>query len=258
MRRRYRGLGYLFFLLIVITATIMAVSFYQRLANPDTRPAETLVPKAMEDTVRLKADHAYILEALPNDYKASHENFHYYPGIKMVAQEKRSACLLCHTILPHNKNIRNRAFLNLHSGYVACTTCHLADSTDVSFVWLDTETGKQVVGVERPETRWKDVGKYQLVPVRKGSIIFTPQDDPAVAAKVAGGALEDEAMNKALREELEAGIMKTGRACKRCHTQDGYIDFRGAGYSEERSAELESLSTPSVFESYENFYMPTK
>lgn len=258
MRRRYRGLGYLFFLLIVITATIMAVSFYQRLTNPDTKPAEILVPRAMEDTVRMKADHAYILEALPNDYNASHENFHYYPGIKMVAQEKRSACLLCHTILPHNKNIRNRAFLNLHSGYVACTTCHLADSTNVSFTWLDTETGKLVVGVERPETRWKDVGKYQLVPVRDSTVLYTPQDSPHLAARLAQNALEDSAMAADLREELEAGIMMTGRACKRCHTQDGFIDFRAAGYPEERASELESLSTPSVFESYENFYMPTK
>ncbi len=258
MRKRYRGLGYLFFLLIMLTAGIMAYSFYQRLTNPKTRPAELLVPKAMEDTTRLKADPAYVMEAIPNDFKARHKNFHYYPGIEMVAKQNRSACLLCHTVLPHNKNIRNRAFLNLHSGYVACTTCHLADSTNTTFEWLDTETGQRVTDVERPETRWEHVGKYQLVPVRAGKIIYVAQDDPELVKKIAGGALTDEVRKKALRREVEAGMMMPGRMCNRCHIPNGYINFIEAGYSSERASELESLSIPSVFENYENFYMPTK
>ena len=258
MYRRFRGLGYMFFVLIVVTATIMAISFYQRLANPNTRPAEILVPRAMQDTVRLQEDPAYVMQAVPNDYEAMHKNFHYYPGIEMVRKQNRSACLLCHSVLPHNKNVRNRAFLNLHSGYVSCTTCHLSDSTNVTFEWLDTETGHRVSGVERPETKWRNVGKYQLVPIRDGQAIYTSQDNPVIVDQIEAGALTDETQKKQLREMLEAGMMMPGRMCNRCHIQNGYINYTAVGYSPERVRELESLSIPSVFENYENFYMPTK
>ena len=50
----------------------------------------------------------------------------------------RTFCTTCHLSPPHTKNLRSRAFLNMHTEYIACETCHLRPkNVEFQYQWLD-------------------------------------------------------------------------------------------------------------------------
>jgi DNA-directed RNA polymerase subunit M/transcription elongation factor TFIIS len=56
---------------------------------------------------------------------------------KPIETEKQPFCVTCHLSRPHLENTRSRSFLNMHTRYVSCETCHLEpDEREVSYRWL--------------------------------------------------------------------------------------------------------------------------
>ena len=54
------------------------------------------------------------------------------------ATDKNSFCSTCHLLPPHTKNKRKRSFLNMHSQYISCETCHFQpENVQLEYRWLN-------------------------------------------------------------------------------------------------------------------------
>ncbi|MCK5924846.1 MAG: hypothetical protein KAG10_03035, partial [Methylococcales bacterium] len=52
-------------------------------------------------------------------------------------------CNGCHLPLPHSKSLRTRAFMNMHSEYIACESCHFKPKkTRLEYRWYDYQNKK--------------------------------------------------------------------------------------------------------------------
>ncbi len=56
-----------------------------------------------------------------------------------------SFCTTCHMTPPHTKNMRTRTFMNMHTRYVACETCHFRpEGVELTYQWQDTRDASSV------------------------------------------------------------------------------------------------------------------
>ena len=252
MRRRFFALGYVFFILLTVTGLIMTFSFIERITTQPILTTSDLVEDALTDTASIKADPAFVVENIGKDLQASLENFHYYPEVAFIEQKYRSNCLICHSPLPHNNDIKWRAFLNMHGNFIACQTCHTAGAVD-NYHWYDIER-EAVAEVLLPDIPLMAV---QLVGFNASQPAFTGQTAPGFLSQLtaeikADRAKQDQLCQSNYRQELESAL-----ACEKCHSQESVIDWSKLGYSEERVLELTTLSTLSVYQKYDEFYIPS-
>lgn len=162
---------------------------------------------------------------------------------------KQPLCLACHLSLPHRKNERSRTFMNMHSRYIACETCHLRPKDiPLEYRWLaydGPDAGHElaprstVVAIEKNnvaiEEDTQDNGKKQhKKKEKKKKVPLAPQpgariapffnDEPVLLFKDSAFARqakrkwkEDEDNRAELKARLHAPLEKEGPACQRCH-----------------------------------------
>ncbi len=70
----------------------------------------------------------------------SRKEFHSRQRSVTISLKDRTSCKIYHQIYPHSKKPFVRAFLNMHTGYLACQVCHLKRSKFdiVSYSWVNT------------------------------------------------------------------------------------------------------------------------
>jgi|FLOH01.1.fsa_nt_gi hypothetical protein len=251
MKKRYRGLGYLFFGLITITSVIMIYSFARGLVGKATRSSDNLIPESSITQELLNTNPGDVLKQFGSDYNAAHDNFHYFPSVEMVDAKNRSACLFCHTPMPHNREIKHRAFLNMHTSYLACESCHYEYS---EFSWMDMESMKKLSG--KPPVKSK-MRRFLIVPLVNGEVQFQKQSNTQFQELAQTKNFADRRNNTETRKAVEGNILTNPLDCLTCHkSEQTYLDLKSLGYDAEREKTLESLSIPSVFESYQEFFLP--
>ena len=161
---------------------------------------------------------------------------------------KQPMCMTCHLPLPHRKNKRSRTFMNMHSRYIACETCHLRPKEiPLDYRWL-AYTGPQA-GDELPrrlnhisiDKNMQQVGnkkKRQKTGLRKKKVYLAPQTGvriapffegvPVLLFKDSDFAQEikrkwknaTHAEQAELKVRLHAPLTKKGPACKSCHGKE--------------------------------------
>jgi len=177
-------------------------------------------------------------------------------------------CAVCHGEYVHGKDEKLRALLNLHDGFMDCTVCHVrkgkndtvggtADTPISAFLWVDGVTGEFKTAVAG------QYGNYsaKIFPVlqAEGGLRQVPRPITEAAARQfleTRTGLSSEALEEA-RKKLHAAISKEAVACKECHVQNGYIDFRELGFSQQRVDDLVSSEFVGMFDKYETFYLPS-
>ncbi len=52
--------------------------------------------------------------------------------------DKKTFCQTCHQDPPHNTDERKRSFLNMHSRYISCETCHFSPKdVQLEYRWIN-------------------------------------------------------------------------------------------------------------------------
>lgn len=171
-------------------------------------------------------------------------------------------CIKCHGVYPHIKEEKTLAFLNLHSGFMACEVCHnRKDPEDGNYylTWVDLETGKTSRRVKG------GYGKYpaMIVPVR---IVAGRHErlDKLVSAKFSKEYEKIKDRIYIFKRQEEAGLMKIHEinlskkavACIECHDRNGYMDFAKLGFPQYRINQLASSEVARMVEHYKTFYIP--
>lgn len=140
-------------------------------------------------------------------------------------------CTECHLPLPHQKHLRSRAFLNMHTDYLACETCHFRpEALELNYAWFDYQQHKvleaqatQFRSGRKPDDKSPLVardGKLKIVPMFQGEpVIFTKQDAKAKAIydQWKAANLDEKAQLKA---KLHAPLSPKGPECSACHISE--------------------------------------
>jgi len=253
MRRRFFALGYIFFALLSVTGVIMAFSFIERVTNTSIIETSELVENALSDTAKIHEDPAYVVENVSKDLSASLENFHFYPEVNFIEKDYRSNCLSCHTPLPHNNDIKTRAFLNMHGGFIACATCHTDDS-EGQYQWYDLERNTFASALIQ------DVPLMSIQMVRSvsGAPAFVGQKDFEFSSVLTEEIKHDLSKKDALCKSAYRKDVTKAISCDGCHsTDEGLLNWEKLGYSDERAEELMTLSIPNMVNKYDEFYIPS-
>ena len=153
----------------------------------------------------------------------------FHSRIDTMPTTKQPFCQSCHQALPHRDNQRSRTFLNMHSRYIACETCHLKpEGVKFDYRWLAynepgagqvIDTPQLVHITDKPLTTIVPKPGARIAPFYKGipALIFK---DHSYASEVSQQwkqlSLEDKAL---LMTELHTPIDKEGRNCQSCHKE---------------------------------------
>ena len=172
-----------------------------------------------------------------------------------IETDEEPICLSCHLSLPHRKNERKRTFLNMHSRYIACETCHLkSDKTAFNYRWLaynGPHAGYEVMSIGATGEAQEQV---PFMPLPGARIAPFVGDEPAVIFKSAHSAkrvtewdsLDDPGKAK-LKARLHAPLQKEGPACEACHRSDGLLNLDTLGADPIKKRQIEQNSIASFF-----------
>jgi len=167
---------------------------------------------------------------------------------------EHSFCTTCHMSPPHTKSERTRTFMNMHTQYIACETCHFRpENVQLSYQWQDTRDASLVRvkpelfrQVLKPEEKTKKTlpAKKVITKAAKGinpfykiSPYYQEQAVPlrnteAFAQETKKMWQQDSRLDmKAERRALiHAPLSEKGPECKACHTdKDALLDLADLG-----------------------------
>jgi RNase P subunit RPR2 len=193
------------------------------------------------------------------------------PFHKRDEWEKKSLtktfCTTCHLSPPHTENLRSRAFLNMHTEFIACETCHMRpENINFNYQWLDYRS-KQVVkpSVERfrqainqqdiPKQAEEKVRKtdvmIKIAPFLENEMALILRDHPY--AKETGNIWEKESFeNRVIRRlKIHVPLKKKGPECKACHqTEEPMLDLKALGANEKQARSMQRHIVPQFFKRY--------
>lgn len=179
----------------------------------------------------------------------------------------RTFCTTCHLAPPHTKNLRSRAFLNMHTEYIACETCHLRpENVDFQYQWLDYRTNNVVaanVNLFRQPFNEKDTPKSGEKKTRKtdklNKIAPFMDSEPAMILRDHDFALQSINIWKegsldqrvARRAKIHAPLKEKGPECKACHQTDKpMLDLKALGANNRQLKRIQRHIVPQFFKRY--------
>ena len=177
---------------------------------------------------------------------------------------KRPFCAACHLPVSHRKNERSRTFLNMHSRYIACETCHFRpDDIQLEYRWLaydGPEAGQEIMPRNTPVDIQSGEHPAQkplpLAPVDGARITSFYQGEPVSLfneGDFAGRIVEqwktgNELERAELKVRLHAPLDEKGPACQGCHgNNEPLLDLQSLGASPERVKQFQQNTLVQFF-----------
>jgi len=153
------------------------------------------------------------------------------------ATDKKAFCVTCHQGSPHNKDERKRSFLNMHSRYISCETCHFKPKDiQLKYGWLDFNKKDS----ETPAKRIVPFYKKEAV------LIFSDHELATQARETWKNKSSSEKAKLKLR--LHTPLSEEGPECLGCHNnKDQLLDLESLGFSKKEVVKLQQHSIPRFF-----------
>lgn len=157
---------------------------------------------------------------------------------KVDATLDNSFCTTCHLTPPHTKSERSRTFMNMHTQYVACETCHFRpEDVQLSYQWQDTRDASLVSAEPKlfrqalqPDKKQKEKQTEKPKPKNTAIKISPFYKQQAVGLrKNEAFALETKKIweQKGITAEklkrralIHAPLEEKGPTCQACHTDE--------------------------------------
>ncbi len=188
---------------------------------------------------------------------------------------KQPFCLICHLPLPHRKNERSRTFMNMHSRYIACETCHFRPDTEtLAYRWLayDGVDAGNVLSSRRalknifenpPMTEQEHKAQFKkqvpLAPQPGARISPFYKNIPALLFKETPFAQKikkewkdaNENQRADIKAKLHAPLKKEGPICKKCHGKnETLLDLEILGAT---PAQLKKIQNNTIVRFFDRF-----
>ena len=176
--------------------------------------------------------------------------------------EKQPICRSCHSHLPHTKSERSRTFLNMHSRFIACESCHLQPEKRVfEYRWVaysEPRMGEEIDATASVHTLAdREISSIvprpgaRIVPFYDDKPAYTFSDHPFVVdleQRWDDAPLEEKAR---LKVQLHQPLNGEGRKCRACHTdKDSILDLQQLGANERQQRAITHNVVTRFFERY--------
>ncbi len=204
------------------------------------------------DQVRKHKDEVVIRDDLDRKLPTFHKR------LEKKVTTGETFCQNCHLPLPHSKKLRSRAFLNMHSRYIACATCHFRpEGVRFDYRWLDYASWRPV----RPDHPFRtglDIdnsipidGNLKIAPFFSGEPAIPPKDGPFAEKILQRWREGTPAQRAGLKARLHAPLEEEGPECVACHTSDRpMLDLQALGAEAEQVDLIQFHRIPSFFSRY--------
>lgn len=156
--------------------------------------------------------------------------------------DKKSFCNTCHQQQPHSLDKRKRSFLNMHSRYISCETCHFfSENVQLEYHWLNfNETGNKI-----PAKRITPFYNKEAV------LIFSDHELATRARETWENKSSIEVLHRErskLKLRLHSPLSKEGPECIDCHNnKDPLLDLKSLGFTKKEITKLQQHSIPRFF-----------
>lgn len=237
------GFCYCFFALLLnvtVSHSVAAQGLYMeqvKAAKPD-KEAQQEALKQVEERVEIEIKDA--LSVSP-----------FHKRVEALNTHDSSLCMACHIALPHQKLPRSRAFLNMHTRYVACTTCHFKpENTALEYEW------RSYNGEHNDESRSSNTAanNHSIVPfdgakitARYNGKLIEPFLNSDVGDTIKAQWQQASDVEKAnLKASLHLPLDSKGAHCNECHygdTPKGLINLTDLGAN---SAQRQSIRVNTI------------
>ncbi|MEZ4720299.1 MAG: hypothetical protein R2813_00310 [Flavobacteriales bacterium] len=170
-------------------------------------------------------------------------------------------CQACHLSLPHRHSLWTRALLNMHSRYIACSTCHFRpESVTFTYRWLDFSNGQ---ALEADSSRFRADRDLDNENLPDGNVKIAPfwQDQPAVPLPSSSKAQDiarqwrdsDIEQKIQLHAQLHRPLEPQGLSCDGCHQeQKPLFDLQALGADLDQAKQIQRHVLPQFFKRYQN------
>ena len=187
-----------------------------------------------------------------------------------------SFCTTCHLTPPHTKSLRTRTFMNMHTQYIACETCHFRpEGKKLSYQWQDTrdasvvnampglfrqavQTEKKTRSLTRNTPVTKDVPGinpfYKITPYYQQQAVNLRNDN--VFAKESKKIWQQEGIVRQKVERralIHAPLSEKGPKCGACHSdEDPLLDLAVLGATEYQAEKIQHNIVTQFFSRYKD------
>lgn len=190
--------------------------------------------------------------------------FHHQNEIDVDAKKKTKQpfCQVCHLQKPHQANQRNRSFLNMHTDYISCETCHLkTKNIKLDYHWLAfsfPNTGEMIYVANSPHYK---VVKATASIIPRPGVRISPfmQGQPVLTFKDSDFSKDVEQKWKNLRTEEKAKLKaelhkplnQKGVRCSGCHSEkESILNLELLGANVKESHGITSNTIANFFKRY--------
>ena len=237
-------LALLFVCSLLLPQKLMATPLYQQQVN-QAAPSE----KQIDEALKKIKDHKEIKLQENISVPVFHQR------AEQPKTAKQAVCTNCHQSLPHRKNERSRTFMNMHSRYIACETCHMRpENISLEYAWLaydGADAGNRIAArSQKKKENKKDKSEPSLTLVPQTGAKITPfyaeelalifSDDDFAKNIKQDWQNADENEKAKLKVRLHAPLEEKGPECQRCHGDDNpMLDLSALGASPEQAKKIQ-------------------
>lgn len=244
-----KGFGKIIYGLIILTVGIFISIYFVSLAvsTPVIESNPTINQSFYIDYIdKIKTQYA--------SYKGMESHFH-TEQIEWIPQiDSQENCLRCHSLFPHKKDRKTRAFNNQHSLVFSCLVCH---SNSDSFKWTNVRNGSLNLIQNQPITaEMKLQFVHKVIPYIKGKPLFDFYDNATINSRLDSITSKNHPDFLQIRKEVEKQLVNPAKQCNACHISESNFPWKKLGYSEEKINSMLNNAVVNMVIKYETFYFP--
>ena len=170
-------------------------------------------------------------------------------------QESGVLCMQCHLNLPHQENEKLRTFLNMHTQFVDCLSCHYKNNDKaIHYAWFDEKlhlipskkggleiSSDKVDGEAEKSQSLIPEGKAKIHPVYRDNIVTLSLDDEFSKLLEQQWGFSSEEEKARLKLRLHTPIKEKGSKCTGCHQdQQSQLDLEALGANSKQVFSIEN------------------
>ncbi len=165
------------------------------------------------------------------------------------ATDKKSFCSNCHLLPPHKESQRKRSFLNMHSRYISCETCHFQpDNVQLEYRWLNFNNSNNKIPAKRITPFYNNEAVVIFADHELAKQVKQDWDKKSWGKQLS----EEESLEKAkLKLRIHAPLIKKAPMCLDCHdNKEQLLNLESLDFSEKEISKLQQHSIPRFFGRY--------
>jgi hypothetical protein len=213
----------------------------------------------------------------------------------IISIQDRSSCRVCHPVHPHSRNLKVRAILNMHMGYMLCGLCHLKKEglTGIVYDWKAPDNAafigipygrNTVIKPDRIQSAWNYISglfrrlisgetppgetgapEYMIFRIaafsgeKENRILLVDTEDPVKTAQFRArekNLSADEREKELKYFHRDITEHEFSVACNECHSSKGILNFKQLGYNDKKARALRDFDVKRLETEYKIFHFP--